>query len=300
LVASVNRGLKILNKNNNLRISVKKHGMSRAPVFACQDLDTALLLEKFIQDNFTKIKSVAEKTSRHLQYLSCQVFIRGKYLYARFLFDTDEAMGMNMTTIATQAIATFLEDKFKNIKLLALSSNVCCDKKDSSINGILGRGYEAQLEIVLAEKLVEKILKSKIDKLIKVHTQKNLVGSNIAGSLSQNAHVANVMAAIFIATGQDPAHVVEASKAYLHLEKSAKNLYVSLTLPNLNMGTVGGGTYLPAQSEARNLIGKNLSARELVAATAVAALAGELSLLASLAEHNLACSHQQLGRSHVN
>lgn len=124
-----------------------------------------------------------------------------------------------------------------------------------------------------------------------------MIGSNIAGSFSQNAQVANVLAGIFIATGQDPAHIVEGSKAFLNVAKEMGGVYVSLTLPNLNMGTVGGGTYLPSQREARELIGfGELKTDQLVAVTAASCLAGELSLLASLTEKSLAKAHQTLAR----
>jgi len=298
LVASVGRGSKAILNAGGAQVIVEKKGMTRAPVFECEDGAQALELVDFLGGNVAKIKKIAKDTSRHLKYISHQAFIRGRCVYVRFVFDTDQAMGMNMTTIAAQEVAVFIEENVRGVKLLALSSNVCTDKKDNLINSILGRGYWAQAEVILPEKVISEVLKTKTDKLLKTHLQKNLIGSNIAGSFSQNAQVANVVAGIFIATGQDPAHVVEASKAFLSLEKVKGGLYASLTLPNLNMGTVGGGTYLPAQSEARKLIGggKNIEAEELVRVTAGACLAGELSLLASLSEHTLACAHQKLGR----
>lgn len=298
LVASVSRGSKAILKTGGSKIIVEKKGMTRAPVFECENGTQAMKLVDFLEKNVAEIKKIAEDTSNHLKYLTHQTFIRGRHVYVRFVFDTDQAMGMNMTTIATQAIAIFIEKNVEGVKLLALSSNVCTDKKDNLVNSVLGRGYWAQAEIILPEKIISEILKTKIDKLLKTHLQKNLIGSNIAGSFSQNAQVANVVAGIFIATGQDPAHVIEASKAFLSLEKVTGGLYASLTLPNLNMGTIGGGTYLPAQSEARKLIGggKDIEAEELVRLTAGACLAGELSLLASLSEHTLACAHQKLGR----
>jgi hydroxymethylglutaryl-CoA reductase (NADPH) len=302
LVASVNRGLKLLNQNSQILCTADKHGMTRAPVFECQNVHQAKELKDFIANNFSKLKKVAETTSNHLTYKDCQTFIRGKFAYARFVFDTDEAMGMNMTTIATQAMADFLEVSLKGVRLISLSSNACTDKKDNMINTLLGRGFEVQVEVVLKSKLIKKVLKTEIKDLVKVHIQKNLVGSNIAGSLSQNAQVSNIVAAMYLATGQDPAHIVEGSKAFLQMEQlNEEELYVSLSLPNLNVGVVGGGTYLPAQSEARKLLnsGQEITGRELSVMVGVAALAGELSLLASLSKHTLACSHQKLGRSKV-
>jgi hydroxymethylglutaryl-CoA reductase (NADPH) len=298
LIASVSRGAKVVSQAGGADILVKKMGMSRAPVFDCQSGQQALEVLDSIEENIKEISKIAESTSSHLKYLNHQGWVRGKSLYIRFNFDTDQAMGMNMVTIATQAISLWIEEKYQGVKLTALSSNVCTDKKDNVINSLLGRGYWAQAEVILSKDIIQSVLKTTPEKLITVHTQKNLIGSNLAGSFSQNAHVANILSAIYLATGQDPAHVVEGSKAFLSLSTQGKDLYISLTLPNLNMGTVGGGTHLPAQEEARFLIGqKETNIEELIAVTAGACLAGELSLLASFCTDDLAKAHQKLGRS---
>ncbi|MDH5533629.1 MAG: hydroxymethylglutaryl-CoA reductase [Candidatus Pacebacteria bacterium] len=298
LVASVSRGAKVISTAGGTAVIVKKMGMSRAPVFECQSGAHAFEVLEIIEKNINKIGKVAESTSSHLKFLSHQGWVRGKFLYLRFNFDTDQAMGMNMVTIASQAIATLIEKNNEGAKLTALSSNVCTDKKDNLINSILGRGHFAQAEVVLSKEIIKSVLKTTPEELLKVHTQKNLIGSNLAGSFSQNAHVANVLSAIYLATGQDPAHVVEGSKAFLSLNIQNQDLYISLTLPNLNMGTIGGGTYLPSQKEARFLIGqKEIKIAELVAVTAAACLAGEISLLASFCTDDLAKAHQELGRN---
>lgn len=297
LVASVSRGSKAVCHAGGARVMVKKMGMSRAPVFACTSGEAAFELAKFIDENVDELKRLSEGTSGHLKYLAHQSWVRGKHLYVRFVFDTDEAMGMNMVTIASQAISDWLEEKFPDIKLIALSSNACSDKKDNFINVVLGRGYWSQAEVWLSPEVIKNVLKTTPQKLVTTHLQKNLIGSNVAGSLSQNAQVANVLAGIFLATGQDPAHVVEGSKAFLFANEESGGVYVSLTLPNLNLGTIGGGTCLPAQKAARELLGMGeLKTKELVALTAVACLAGEISLLAALSEKSLAQAHQSLAR----
>lgn len=298
LVASVSRGAKAISNAGGAVVIVKKSGMSRAPVFECLSGRESLKLIDFVDKNIRDITKIAEGTSNHLKYLSHSGWVRGKYVYLRFSFDTNQAMGMNMVTIATQAIANFIESKLSDVKLLSLSSNVCTDKKDNAINSILGRGYFAQSELIVSKEVLQKVLKTTAQRMVKLHTQKNLIGSNLAGSLSQNAQVANILAGIYLATGQDPAHVVEGSKAFLSVEEDGEDLYVSLTMPNINMGTVGGGTYLPSQTEARKLVGqKEIYIDELVAVTVGACLAGELSLLASLSKNTLASTHQSLGRS---
>lgn len=296
LVASINRGCKFINQAGGAAVFVKKVGMTRSPVFRCQDGKSALEFTTWVDKNISQIKTLAESTSSHLKYLSHTSWIRGNLVFVRFNFDTEEAMGMNMLTIALQATWDKLlreEKQLQNIKLLSISGNVCTDKKDSAINKILGRGYWAQAEVKISHQDLDTEL------IYKTHVAKNLVGSNVASSLSQNMQVANAVAALYLATGQDMAHVVEGSQASTYLDLDAdKNLYISVTMPNINVGVVGGGTYLSAQTQARNLIFRNkiIDARSLAAVTAVAALAGEISGLAALANNTLAKAHAKLGR----
>lgn len=300
LVASVNRGMKILRLAKTTKVLVEKRGISRAPVFRCTSGDDAQKLLQWLEKNQPHLKKLAESTSSHLTYLGQTSWIRGRHIYVRFSYDTDQAMGMNMATIATQKICEYLCKEVSDVQLISLSSNVCTDKKDSVMNMLYGRGYWVQAECVIPVSLVKDLLKVQPADLIQTHIQKNLIGSNVAGSLSQNAHVANVLAALYSATGQDLAHVVDGSRAALTIEKDRKdNIYVALTLPSVLVGTVGGGTYLPAQTQARKVIGhgKDVSSDFLAAVVGVSALAGEISLMASLTQHTLSSAHQTLGRS---
>lgn len=292
LVASVNRGMKLLRLAGGARVMVEDQGMTRAPVFECEDGRAAQRLKEYLVRKEKVIARVGEATSGHLKYRGQRMWIRGRHLFVRWMFDTDLAMGMNMVTIASQAMAERIV-KIRGVVLRSLSSNVCCDKKDNLINELLGRGYWAQAEVEVEQGLLKRILKVEAGELVKTHIQKNLVGSNLAGSGSQNAQVANVVTALFLATGQDVAQVVEGSRGYLSLEERGKKVYAAVTLPNLDLGVVGGGTYLPAQAEARQLMGIK-RADNLAAVMAAAALAGELSLLASLTEGSLAKAHKRL------
>ncbi|MEN8253666.1 MAG: hydroxymethylglutaryl-CoA reductase [Patescibacteria group bacterium] len=302
LVASVNRGCKIIDQSGGAKVFVKKIGMTRSPVFRCSDGEAALKFSKWIDSNILEIRALAESTSSHLKYISHKNWVRGNLVFTRFNFDTDEAMGMNMVTIALQTAFSELfsgKKELGNIELISISGNLCTDKKDSNINRILGRGYWVQAEVKISQEILKQGLKiNNPEFLYKAHVAKNLVGSNLAGSLSQNMHVANTVAAFYLATGQDPAHVVEGSQASTYLDLIDQELYISVTLPNLNLGTVGGGTYLPSQSQARNLIlkDKKINSGQLAAVLGVAALAGEISGLAALANNTLAKAHKTLGR----
>lgn len=295
LVASVNRGCKAIRLSGGAVVLIDRPGVTRAPVFRCENGQKARELVAWMEREQELIKKTGEATSSHLKYISYSAWIRGRHVYVRFAFDTSEAMGMNMVSIATQKISELVV-QLTGADLVSLSSNACADKKDSGLNQTMGRGFWAQAECVLSQEVIAQVLKTDSSKLISTHIQKNLVGSNVSQSFAQNGHVANVLAALYLATGQDPAHVVDGSRAFLTIEPEGDGLYCALTIPSVMVGTVGGGTYLPAQVEARKLIDPELKAEQLAIVAACAALAGEISLLAALATGTLAKAHQKLGR----
>lgn len=305
LVASVNRGLKAINQAGGAEVIVQNVGITRAPVFAFKKGSEAYAFTKYLEQPkiLKQISSITEATSAHLKFLKLMSFVRGRNVYVRFSFLTDQAMGMNMVTIALQKLWEDFLSQYEGIEMLALSSNVCTDKKSSFINQILGRGYSAQAEVFLNEEILQNILKTNIKALVKTHHAKNLLGSNLAGSLASNMQFANVVSAFYMATGQDLAHIVEASQGTTILEEidldGEKGVYFAVNLPNLPLGSVGGGTNLPAQKELKNLISKdqkNIDSSQLVAIIATGVLAVEISGLAALSNHTLAKAHQSLAR----
>jgi len=209
---------------------------------------------------------------------------------------------MNMVTIAS-AKAAELIGSATGARLIALSGNVCTDKKPAAINTVMGRGRTVVAGVHLPDKLIREVLKTDAPSLLEVNTRKNLVGSARAGSLGFNAHAANIIAALFIACGQDPAHVVEGSLAVTTVDPAEDGVYVAVTLPSLPVGTVGGGTGIDTQQECLRLLGVSgggnppgANARKFAEIVASAVLAGELSLLGALAAQHLARAHQRLSR----
>jgi hydroxymethylglutaryl-CoA reductase (NADPH) len=226
LVASVNRGCKAIKLAGGAQVITEYKGISRAPVFVTQSgLQAKQLVDWFVL-NQSLVGEWAAKTSNHLHLVDIEGWVRGRYAYVRFVADTDQAMGMNMISIAIQSIWLQLQDRIKQglepslvgIDMVSLSSNVCSDKKAGAINGLLGRGHWVQAEVILPSEVVRDVLKTSIEALVQTHRAKNEVGSALAGSLAQNMQVANVVAAIFAATGQDLAHVVDASQATTIIE----------------------------------------------------------------------------------
>lgn len=305
LVASINRGIKIINKSGGASTFSIYHGITRAPVFRSKSIKNSFEFIKFVEQNKEVIKDIAEKTSQYIKFKGFKSFINGTSVWLRFTFDTDQAMGMNMAVKATQAIADYLVDSFE-IKLIALSGNLCIDKKPALINSIEGRGREVFAETFISEDLVRKLLKCSIDEIIEVNSKKIFQGSAIAGSLGFNAHIANMIAALFLSLGQDIAHVVDASTAMTTMEKVDNKLHASVRIPSLNVATVGGGTGLLPQSKLLDMIltdtvsnnkiysNKASALSEIIAAVC---LAGELSLSAAFASNSFTKAHENLGRS---
>ena len=304
LVASVNRGCKAITLSGGAKVKVIRDGMSRAPLFELPSVVDTIDFIKWIQENFNEIKKVAESTTRHGKLIEIVPFVASKFVWLRFVFTTGDAMGMNMVTIATDKAVKYIEENYRRAKCLSLSGNMCVDKKPTALNVILGRGKTVVAEAVIKKSIVEKVLKTEPEALAKVVVVKDLLGSAYSGSVSFNAHFANIIAAIFIATGQDVAQVVESSLGFTYAEVTKEgDLYISITLPSLEVGTVGGGTRLPTQSEALKILGcygsgnpPGVNALKLAEIIAAAVLAGELSLLAALAAGHLAIAHEKLGR----
>lgn len=295
LVASVNRGCKAITQSGGASVYIKKVGTTRGPVFETRSLQESMKVKAWLVEHEQQVAQIAQKTSNHLTYLKMDIHIVGTLIYLRLYFDTDDAMGMNMVTIATKAVCDFIVQN-TNATCKSVAGNMDIDKKPAWINSINGRGRSVWADVIVGAATVSQVLKTTPEKIHEVWLAKCMVGSALAGSLGYNCHFANIVAAFFAATGQDLAHTVEGSIG-ITTTKLVDNgaLYISIFAPDIMVGVVGGGTGLSTQKQARELIGAK-KPDELTEALAAAILAGELSLLASLAEGSLTNAHMQLGR----
>lgn len=295
LVASVSRGAKAITESGGANVNAYRLGATRGPVFYTGSLAESSRLNTWIRNNEATIREVAESTSAHLKFKKAQVRGLADHVFVRFSFDTHDAMGMNMVTIATQKIVELIEQE-TGIAALAVAGNYDIDKKPAWMNFLYGRGFEAWAEVTVPKTVVETVLKSSAQKMFDVWLGKCMLGSAMSGSLGFNSHFANMVAAFFAATGQDLAHVVEGSHG-MTTARVLENgdLYFSVFMPAIMLGTVGGGTKLKTQTEARSITGAQTS-EELAEVLIGAVLAGELSLLASLSQGSLAKAHKKLGR----
>ncbi|RJS96931.1 hydroxymethylglutaryl-CoA reductase, partial [Halococcus sp. IIIV-5B] len=281
---------------------VTKRAMTRAPVFRVGGIVEAEAVVEWVRDHEAGLASAAESTTSHGELVEITPYAVGDSVFLRFGYDTKDAMGMNMATIATREACDVVESETP-AELVALSGNLCTDKKPAAINAVEGRGRSVVADVRIPNDVVEERLHATPEAVAELNTRKNLVGSAKAGGLGFNAQAANVVAAAFLATGQDAAQVVEGSNAITTIDAREDELYASVSLASLEVGTVGGGTKLPTQAEALSLLGvrgggspPGSNADTLAEVIAAGALAGELSLLGALASRHLSSAHEELGR----
>jgi hydroxymethylglutaryl-CoA reductase (NADPH) len=302
LVASVNRGASAITKAGGADVRVLSDAMTRAPVFAARDIVHAKEVADWAGAHLADLAAAAEKTTSRGKLLSVTPYVVGTNVFLRCAYDTKDAMGMNMATIATAEIADLVEAE-TGAHLVALSGNMDVDKKPAAMNLIEGRGKTVVAGVHLSDELIRTVLKTDAKTLAAVNYRKNLVGSARAGALGFNAHAANIIAALYLACGQDAAHVVEGSSAITTVEETEGGAYVAVTLPAVQVGTVGGGTGIDTQGACLNLLGvrgggepEGTHAKAFAEIIGAGVLAGELSLLGALAANHLARAHKQLGR----
>ena len=297
LIASISRGMSVMNQGSGVRTMVFGDAMTRAPVLRVNDLDHAIDVINWIDAHQNEIDSAVAETTSHGKLIRIDKYPDGRNLFLRFAFETGDAMGMNMATIASEAVCRLIE-KETGAVMISVSGNMCSDKKPAAINMINGRGKTVVAESRISKEIVESKLHTTAAKITDTNNRKNLIGSSMAGTLGANAHAANMVAALYIATGQDPAQVVGASMTITTCEDLDGDLYICVRMPAVEVGTVGGGTRLPCQSEALNMIGclGNGKAKKLAEIVAATVLAGELSTLAAQSAGQLGSAHMALGR----
>jgi len=302
LIASVNRGAGAITKAGGAEVRILHDGMTRAPVFAATSVGHAKEIADWAEAHESELAAIAATTTTHGKMTSLVTFIAGTSVFVRLEFDTKDAMGMNMVTIASAKIADEIAQA-TGARLIALSGNMCTDKKPAAINAIMGRGRSVVAGVALSHELIEKVFKTDAKTMAEVNYRKNLIGSARAGAMGFNAHAANVVAAMFIACGQDAAHAIDGSTCMTTIEATETGAYVAVTLPSLPVGTVGGGTGVDTQQECLKILGvagggtpPGANAKKLAEIIGAGVLAGELSLIGALAAQHLARAHQELGR----
>ncbi len=297
LVASYNRGARAVTLSGGANVLVYRDLIQRAPFFVLENVFKAEAFIEWFDQNFEIMKKVAASTTKHGKLVSYKSFMQGRIVYLRLDFSTGDAMGMNMVTKATHEICEYIMLHFP-VERYIIESNMAVDKKPAAINTILGRGKSVTAEVFFTERIVSKYFRTTAREIDLAYKQQ-VTGGQLAGALGSNGHFANGISALFLACGQDLANLSESVVGYTYTEVLGKDLYVSVNLPSLIIGTVGGGAGLPTQRECLEILGcygegKAKKFAEIVAATVIA---GEISLAASLVAGDFVTAHEKYGRN---
>lgn len=299
LVASYNRGMKIMNLSGGVKVTVVADAMQRAPVFVFADARAARDFTKWLQDNFEQIKEEAEASSSVAKLINLDPYLANKFVYIRFNYTTGDAAGQNMVGRATFAACSWIIDHYEGITNFYLESNFATDKKASQINIMRTRGKRVTAEATIPRDVLIQNMRVEPEKLF-YHYGVASIGGFLSGVNNNGLHSANGITAMFIATGQDVANVAESSAGILYSELTpAGDFYLSLTIPSLIVATHGGGVGLPTQRECLDMLGcvgrgKVHRFAEIVAAVA---LAGEISLASAISSSDWVSSHEKYGRN---
>jgi hydroxymethylglutaryl-CoA reductase (NADPH) len=282
------RGATTCNQAGGLSVAVIRENMTRSVVVSATTVSIVAAIAAELPVRLTEMQAIVSLSSNYAQLITVQPQVVGSLLYLRFVFTTADAAGHNMATLAAERLLEWLLAQYQELAYVAISGNFCTDKKVSAVNSILGRGKYVVAEVNISAAICQRFLKTTPAKIVDLHIKKNLLGSIIAGSInSANAHFANMLLAIYLATGQDVANIVEGSQGLVHAELRDTSLYFSVTLPNIIVGTVGNGKDLPFVRDNLQLLGclqadqPGQNARRLAIIVAAAVLCGELSLLAA-------------------
>lgn len=313
LVASAQRGCKAINAGGGAITVLTADGMTRGPCVAFTSIKRAGAAKMWIDSEAgqKQIKAAFNSTSRFARLQSTKTALAGVNLYIRFKTTTGDAMGMNMISKGVEQALKFMTEEagFADMQIISLSGNYCTDKKPAAINWIEGRGKSVVAEAIIPGDVVKSVLKSSVEAMVELNIKKNLIGSAMAGSIGGfNAHAANILTAIFLATGQDPAQNVESSQCMTLMDNVDGNLHMTVSMPCIEVGTIGGGTILGPQAAMLDMLGlkgphptdPGANARRLAAIVAASVLAGELSLCAALAAGHLVKSHMIHNRSQAS
>jgi hydroxymethylglutaryl-CoA reductase (NADPH) len=300
LVASYNRGVKVLNLCGGVKCTVVGDAMQRAPVFVFDDARAARRFEKWVQAHNGQIREEAESTSSVAKLKYIDFYLASKFVFLRFNFYTGDAAGQNMVGRATFAACSWILDHYpESIRHFYLESNLATDKKHSQMNIMRTRGKRVTAEAIIKRDVLIQHLRVKPENLV-YHGQVANVGAILSGANNNGLHSANGITAMFIATGQDVANVAESSAGIIYAELTPdEDMYISLTIPSLIVATYGGGTGLATQRECLEIMGcygkgKVNKFSEIVAG---AVLAGEVSLAAAISSSDWVSAHEEYGRN---
>jgi hydroxymethylglutaryl-CoA reductase (NADPH) len=299
LVASYNRGMKLLHAAGGVKTTVMDDRMQRAPAFGFDSARQARAFGQWVTAAFDDIKRQADATTRVGRLRDIEQFSASRFIFLRFNYTTGDAAGQNLTGKATSRACDWILAHYPDVRQFCLESNLATDKKSSQVNILDTRGKRVTAEATIPADLVREVMRTTPEQMFRARQLSNL-GGLMSGVHNNGNHSANGIAAMFVATGQDVANLAESSAGLVYAELLADGAYYySITIPALIVATYGGGTGLPTQRECLELLGCYGSGKvrkftEIVAATA---LCGELSLGSAIVAGEWVGAHERLGRN---
>jgi hydroxymethylglutaryl-CoA reductase (NADPH) len=300
LVASYHRGASVITVAGGCTTMILSEAVSRAPAFAFASLVEVGKFVIWCLENLEALRTAAQATTRHGRLRDVRFTVEGNHVYLQIDFNTGDAAGQNMVTIATQAVCEHITEHCPlKPQYFFVEGNLSGDKKASAQSFQSVRGKKVSAEVRLPRAVVERYFHTTPEKMVD-YWRMSALGGVMSGTIGVQGHYANGLAALFIACGQDAACVSEASVGVTRFEIDAatNSLYAAVTLPNLIVGTVGGGTGLPSQRACLEVLGLHGAghARAFAEVCAGLALAGELSIIAALSAHEFTRAHARLAR----
>jgi hydroxymethylglutaryl-CoA reductase (NADPH) len=298
LVASYARGATVATKAGGITTGLLTEGVLRSPGFKFASLLDAGLFVEWVARSVDDLQAAAEATTRYGKLISLEPMIDNDIVFLLCRYTTGDAAGQNMVTIATEALCRRIEATCP-VKPLHwfIEANFSGDKKASYLGLLTGRGRKVSASVIIPGALVAKHLHVGVDRMMAYAEMANL-GALLSGQLGAQGHYANGLAAFYLATGQDAACVSESAVGFTRMERRGDDLFVSVTLPNILVGSVGGGTGLPSQSAALSLLGLKGAGHGAALAEVAAALClcGEISIMGAIAAGHFASAHDKLAR----
>jgi hydroxymethylglutaryl-CoA reductase (NADPH) len=299
LVASYNRGMKLLRMAGGVRTTVADDAMQRAPVFMFASAREARAFAGWLDEHMDEVRTAAEATTRSGRLRNVERYLAGRFCYTRFNYTTGDAAGQNMSGKATWAACEWIKAHHPELTDYMLEANFATDKKHSRVNALNTRGKRVIAEATIPDAAFREVMHVTSEQVYRARQISNH-GAMQSGSVNNGAHSANGITAMFIACGQDVANVAESHAAFVYAElRPNGDYYYAITIPSLIVATYGGGTGLPTQRECLEVLGCYgrggvRKFAEIVAATVVC---GELSLGSAIVADEWVSSHDQFGRN---
>jgi hydroxymethylglutaryl-CoA reductase (NADPH) len=299
-VASYNRGIKACLLSGGISAVCLTELVQRSPLFKFEDIFTVGRFIVWVDSKIDEFKRIVAKVSKHAKLLDVKTNFEGNSIILTFEYSTGDASGQNMVTICTAAICKYILANFPTKPVeWYIESNFSGDKKATALSFTNVRGKKVTAEIVVKREVIRQVLKTEACKIYKYWRSSTLAVIQ-SGALGAQSHIANGLTALFIACGQDVACISESAVGLTRMELTAEgDLYLALTMPSLVVGTVGGGTCLPTQREALEMLDcfGNSKAKKFAEICCALALAGELSIASAHSVDHFTSAHQILGRS---